>query len=75
MDADLSPDVDLSLSYIINSAVALSCSFAPYKSIVSLLFQCIHYMSYNIIRIAIILLYHLWDKVYDTLGYRVKHMR
>jgi len=42
--------------YIINSAVALSCSFAPYKSFVSVLFQYIHYMSYNIIRIAFILL-------------------
>jgi hypothetical protein len=61
--------------YLINSAAALSCSFAPYKSFVSLLFQYIYYMSYNIIRITILLLYHLWDKVYDTLGYRVKHMR
>ena len=46
------------------AAAALSCSFAPYKSFVSLLFQYIHYMSYNIIRITILLLYHLWDKLH-----------
>jgi hypothetical protein len=46
------------------AAVALSCSFAPYKSFVFLLFQYIHYMSYNIIRITILLLYHLWDKLH-----------
>jgi len=41
--------------YIINSAAALSCSFAPYNSFVSVLFQYIHYMSYNTIRITCIL--------------------
>ena len=38
------------------SAAALSCDFSPYKSFVSLLFQFIHYISYNIIRITFLLL-------------------
>jgi len=64
--------------YIINSAAALSWSFAPDKSFVSVLFQYIRCMSYNIIRIAFILLnaYIICGirYYYETLGYRVKQM-